>query len=169
MKIGIISDTHDNLDRTKEAVNVFNQERVSLVIHAGDFIAPFILVKVLKNLKAPLIGVFGNNDGEKEGLKKSIEGWGKIHPSPYEFKWKERKILISHEISSLKGKDLSLFSLVVLGHTHQPEVKKEKKTLIINPGECGGWLYGKSTVGIIDLEKNSARIINLRETFPKTP
>lgn len=31
----------------------------------------------------------------------------------------------------------------------------------INPGECGGWLYGKNTVAILDIETFHADIIDL--------
>ena len=47
------------------------------------------------------------------------------------------------------------------GHTHQPEIRKEGQTLIINPGECGGWLYGKSTVAICDLKSQTAEMVEL--------
>ena len=41
MKIGIISDTHINLDEAKEAADLFESEEVEKVIHCGDIIAPF--------------------------------------------------------------------------------------------------------------------------------
>ena len=39
--------------------------------------------------------------------------------------------------------------------------EKVKKTLVINPGEACGYLTGKSTIAIIDLEKMEAEIITL--------
>ena len=44
MRIGVISDTHDNLLMIKKAVEVFNRHGVGMVVHAGDFIAPFWLM-----------------------------------------------------------------------------------------------------------------------------
>lgn len=41
-----------------------------------------------------------------------------------------------------------------------PEIKRESP-LFINPGECGGWLYGKSTVAILDMGTSHADIIDL--------
>lgn len=43
MRIGILSDTHDNLPAIKRAVDFFNQQKVQFVLHAGDFIAPFAI------------------------------------------------------------------------------------------------------------------------------
>ena len=39
--IGIMSDSHDNLPAIQQAVRIFNQIGCDLVIHAGDFVAPF--------------------------------------------------------------------------------------------------------------------------------
>jgi predicted phosphodiesterase len=37
--------------------------------------------------------------------------------------------------------------------------------MYINPGECGGWLKGRSTVAILDTEKMQAEIIDLPLNF----
>ena len=58
MKIGIISDTHDNMPKIAAAARVFNEEKVDLVLHAGDIISP-ITANEFSALKAPFIGVFG--------------------------------------------------------------------------------------------------------------
>ena len=79
MRIGLIADTHDNLIQTDKAVDCFNQHRVDYVLHAGDFVAPFTVAR-FKNLRCEFSGVFGNNDGEKDGLVK-VSG-SRIHYSP---------------------------------------------------------------------------------------
>jgi len=33
--------------------------------------------------------------------------------------------------------------------------------LVINPGECGGWLTGRATVAIVETEDMSVRLIDL--------
>ena len=70
MKIGVLSDSHDNVPMVKKAVELFNSEGVELVIHAGDFIAPFV-VAAMGDLKCRVVGVFGNNDGERIGADRS--------------------------------------------------------------------------------------------------
>ena len=69
MLIGVISDTHDNLPMIEKAVKRLNEEKVELVLHAGDYVAPFVIPK-FKALNCKLIGVFGNNDGDHELLRK---------------------------------------------------------------------------------------------------
>jgi len=52
MIVGIISDTHDRLPMIDEAVKRLNEMNVELVLHAGDYIAPFV-ASHFKPLKAP--------------------------------------------------------------------------------------------------------------------
>src|SRR5688500_12127035 len=79
MKIGIISDTHDDLNSVDSAISIFNREKVSLIVHAGDFIFPGVVEKFRKRDSAKFIGVLGNNDGEKLGLKQMFD---KIEAEP---------------------------------------------------------------------------------------
>jgi len=45
MLIGLISDTHDNLPQIEKAINYLNTADVKLVLHAGDYCAPFTITK----------------------------------------------------------------------------------------------------------------------------
>ena len=40
MKIGLISDTHDNIQKTQNAIMSFKDRNVEIVIHAGDIVSP---------------------------------------------------------------------------------------------------------------------------------
>jgi putative phosphoesterase len=159
MLIGIISDTHDNQDKTREAIELFNSKGVEYVIHAGDYTSPFTL-KLFKELNCKYVGVFGNNDGDKILLLERSEG--NIHYQPYIFTLQNRKIVVLHEHQLVDAlADSGHFDLIIYGHTHVPDVRKVKNTLVVNPGEAGKWLYGKSTVAVADLEKMEAEIIEL--------
>ena len=149
--IGLIFDSHDNLEALRQIVEIFNHLECSLVIHAGDFVAPFA-ARELSRLRCPLQAVFGNCDGEKEGLKKAINGWGHIQPAPSEFKAAGLRFHLRHiplpeeKLISLQGKvDVYLF-----GHTHKPLIEKREELLIINPGEAGGWLTGQCSYALLE-------------------
>jgi putative phosphoesterase len=73
MKLGVLSDTHDNLSAIEKAVTALNKAGADLVIHLGDYCAPFSL-RPLKGLEMDWMGVFGNNDGEIHGLLEASEG-----------------------------------------------------------------------------------------------
>ena len=164
MKIGVVADSHDNIPMIRKAVEVFNARKVDYVLHAGDYVAPFAVKEFLRS-EARLIGVFGNNDGEKKGIGKLC---GDVYKPPYSIVLGGKKILLTHDISSLKQELRDTSDVIIFGHTHKPEIIKEKpsaelgsKPLYINPGECGGWLSGKGTVSILDLKLLEAEIVTL--------
>jgi hypothetical protein len=161
MLIGLISDSHDNIPAIAKAVEFFNNKNVSFVFHAGDLISP-ICVHEFSKLKAKMIAVFGNNDGEKKLWRQKIKDIGEVHDSFFETNIEGKKILVMHEPHLLDALTASQkYDVIVFGHTHKAENRLSGKTLVVNPGECGGWLYGSSTVGILDLSKKEVEIVKL--------
>ncbi len=157
MKIGVIADTHDNLPKIERAVRFFNKNKVEFVLHAGDFIAPFAAAK-LKNLSCDFRGVFGNNDGEKQGLVQISEN--RIQNGPLRLILRGRPIVLVHDINSINPTTEEV-QLIVFGHTHKPEISKKDSLILVNPGECAGWLSNRSSVAIVDLSTLSAKIFYL--------
>jgi putative phosphoesterase len=158
VKIGILSDSHDNLPAIGKAVSLFNDADVSLVVHAGDLVSPFVK-KSLKNLEADFLAVFGNNDGEKLGLSQLFSG--KIHRAPFILDYHGKHILILHEPDNLEALIKSnAFHAIIYGHTHKADIRKGT-TLVINPGECGGWLFGERTVAIWNMDTGDAEIVRV--------
>jgi putative phosphoesterase len=154
MRIGVLSDTHDNIPKTEKAVRFFNKRKVGFVFHAGDFVAPFA-VRVLKKLDCDWRGVFGNNDGEEKGL--ILVSKGRIQQGPLRLELEGKQISLVHDLNQINAKREAA-DLIIFGHTHKPQVSRQKAKLLVNPGECGGWLTGKSTVALIDLGSLSATI-----------
>ncbi|MFH1007276.1 MAG: metallophosphoesterase [Candidatus Latescibacterota bacterium] len=158
--VGIISDTHDHRPAIARGVTLFNQRGVGLVLHAGDMVAPFT-AKDFGKLDSPFIGVFGNNDGERVGLRKAFREIGEIHPGVHTFLHEGKKFALMHEPSSLEVLIHSGdFDVTVYGHTHGVDVR-EGTTLVVNPGEACGWLSGRCTVAILDLERTEVEIVDL--------
>lgn len=159
--IGILSDTHDNLTRVREAVRLFNDAGCDLVIHAGDFVAPFS-AEELRNLRAPVKAVYGNCDGEKAGLAKTFQGLGEIREAPFKFSHAGLRFLVCHLDGAVESHAASKgFDVVIYGHTHLPVVESRDGVLLINPGEACGWLRGKCTVALLDPAARTAEIITL--------
>ena len=64
MKIAILSDSHDNIWKLAEAMPTLAS--ADAVIHCGDLVAPFMILRLIQGLKdIPLHLVWGNNDGAK--------------------------------------------------------------------------------------------------------
>jgi len=159
--IGIMSDSHDNCDAIKQAVLFFNNAGCELVIHAGDFIAPFAAGE-LKGLACPVKAVFGNCDGESQGLKKVFKSLGTLCEEPFRFSHKGVSFLVTHTHFNIKNYTASGdYDVIIYGHTHKADIRKEKGTLVINPGETGGWLTGRPSVGLLSLKDMRAEVISL--------
>lgn len=165
MKIGIISDTHDNLPAVYKAIERLNQERVELVLHAGDYVAPFTVMR-FKQLKATLIGVFGNNDGDHALLTKrfseienaEIRG----HFAEVEVEGLTIALLHGEQEELLRSLiNTGSYDVVIHGHSHEAEIRKESGTRIINPGEVCGYLTQKSTMALLDTVTRETEIVQL--------
>jgi putative phosphoesterase len=165
MLIGVISDTHDNLPMIEKAVKKLNEENVALVLHAGDYVSPFVIPKFTA-LNVKLIGVFGNNDGDHEFLKKQFSETEncEIRGRFAEIDAEGFKIALLHgdETELLNALiNCEYFDAVITGHAHSLSVRKKGKTLVVNPGEVCGYLSGKSTMALLDTEKREAKLIEI--------
>lgn len=157
MKLGILSDTHDNLPYIEKAVAFFNAQGCDFVLHAGDFVAPFV-VPLLGRLACDWRGVFGNNDGDRQGL--AAASAGRIQESPLRIELGGRLIAVVHDIRSI-SQEKEEASCIVFGHTHKPQVSMQSGRLLVNPGECSGWLFGAASVAVARLEDLSCQIVPL--------
>src|SRR6056297_2121144 len=63
MRIGVVSDTHDDLAAVEAAVSLFDREGVDAVVHCGDFVAPSSVTPFDVD-GVDFYAVRGNNDGE---------------------------------------------------------------------------------------------------------
>jgi len=164
MMLGLMADTHDRLPLIDRAVSEFNERGIELVLHAGDFIAPFVVPR-FKPLKAKLIGVYGNNDAELELLKRKFaEMNSEIRGRFGEINIEGLKIAILHgeEDELLKSLiDTGSYNVIVHGHTHKAETYKKGGTLVINPGETCGYLTGESTIAVLDTKTLEVEKIQL--------
>ena len=162
--IGIMADTHDHLPLIDKAVEKFNEEEVELVLHAGDYVAPFVASR-LKKLKAKFVGVFGNNDGDRELLKKRFSDADlAIRGNFAEVKVDGLRIALLHgSEEELLNALVSAEShdVVVYGHVHEAKAYRKGKPLVINPGEVCGYLTEKPTIAILNTETLDVKIIPL--------
>jgi putative phosphoesterase len=163
LKIGVISDTHDNLDAIKRAVAYFAKE-AELIIHAGDVVAPFS-AKIFKEAgNIPVYGVLGNNDGELLTIEVFNKLGGKVKRQFNSFTWDNRRIAVMHGemLEVIEALILSkMYDIVISGHTHDPKIEKKDGVLHVNPGENCGYLTGKSTIAIIETATLTAEIIEV--------
>jgi len=165
MLVGVMSDTHDCLPMIEKAIDRLNTSNVKLVLHAGDYCAPFTATR-FKRLNSRFIGVLGNCDGERDLLKKRYSEFDK------EIRGRFAEVTVGKlKIALIHGEDEELlkslirsrgYQAVVHGHTHKSRIYRKDGTIVINPGEVCGYLSGRATIGILDTSTRKARIIDLK-------
>jgi len=163
MIIGAMSDTHDRLDAVDKAISFFNSQEASDVLHAGDLVSPFV-APLFSKLKAKLQFVWGNNEGDHEFIKARFADIGISPLGDFAaLQLGGKKIALLHGthqeiVDSLI--ESGAYDLIVRGHSHRTEII-ERETLVVNPGEVCGYLTGRQTVALIDLDKMHAQIVEL--------
>jgi uncharacterized protein len=165
MLVGLISDTHDRLPAIDALVRQILARGAGLVLHAGDFCAPFAL-KPFVEQSVPLAGVFGRNDGDHEGLKAyAARGFGiELFESPHSLEVGGQRILLVHDLGDVSTHSIEGHSIVVHGFTHREEMKTRGDTLLVNPGEACGWLHGEPSAAILDLDTRQVQFFKLGES-----
>jgi len=129
--VGLIADTHIPIRAREIPRRIFEVfEEVDFIIHAGDLV-DLSVIDELEQL-APVLAVYGNMDGP--------EIRGKL-PKTNSVKVSDWKIGVMHNPGALFGMGKmreivkqNSFNVLVYGHTHNPSIKWEGKTLFINPG-----------------------------------
>ena len=154
MKVGIVTDSHDHCANIEKAVHVFTQQQVQCVFHSGDIVSPFSAKAFAPVAPARFIAVFGNNDGEKIGLKTALAGFGgEIHDHFFKGKIAGKRVFMTHTPGCIEEVARSqMADLVIYGHTHKTDVRRVESTLIVNPGEAGDCLTGQGKVALLDLQ-----------------
>jgi uncharacterized protein len=134
MKIGVLSDTHDRIETTREAIRLLTEQGAELLLHCGDIVSPSIL-HLFADL--PTHFVFGNNDEPTE-LLDAIAAVGASHQDESgQLTLSGRRIawVHGHHWHHLLALEQSgQFDYLFYGHTHVAESHRSGKTLVANPG-----------------------------------
>lgn len=156
MHVGIVSDTHDNVEAIERAMAVFEREGSEVVVHCGDFIAPPTL-PFFEGVE--LHGVLGNNDGEVDGLEAGFRALGNDSELHGRFADLEFDGL---RVAALHGEDLETveshaetgeYDYVCYGHHHERDHREVAGTTILNPGAHFPTVPDEHrTVAILDTE-----------------
>jgi putative phosphoesterase len=159
MKIGIVSDTHNNLKNVQRIVELFNAASVERVIHTGD-ITQAKTIDIFAELEMPLYGVYGNNDQERDSLVAAVDRHGFIFQDPpFTLDWAERSIMVVHDPLEFEGHLDTRHEVALHGHTHMYRYEQRESQVMFNPGECAGHMAGFNAVGVMDLTDLSAELL----------
>lgn len=164
-RIGVLSDTHNNIANTRSALDIFRARGVDRLVHCGDITGPHML-EAFSGFQVWLVR--GNNDYDWLGLRSQARRMGSVHymggDANLEFD--------GHRVGVCHGDDASLlntltrsrvFEWVFYGHTHQHDLEVSGGTKVLNPGALGGrHPHGESRcVAIVDLAAGDAKFVTL--------
>jgi len=147
MKIGIISDTHDNWNNFKKAIEWFNKEEIKTVLHCGDIFSQETIDNVDKIFSGEIKYVKGNADYSLENI-----------PEKLDIELGNKKIGFAHFPDVVKKMAQSQdYDTVFYGHTHRPWDEKIGNCHMINPGELAGHFY-KPTFAVYDTDNGKLEL-----------
>ena len=158
--ICILSDTHENVKVLKPALDLIRERNPELVIHCGDIISPPLLEHFAG---LPMRFVFGNNDGEREGLRRKCKelGFGEID-DVIEIDFKGSKILVYHGTNPhvLQSHiDAGQHDYIFTGHTHTPRDEQIGATRVINPGAL--FMAARYTFAALNIENGDLEFVEV--------
>ena len=171
MKIGVISDTHDQIARVKKAIDIFNQEKVEIVIHCGDIVSPFTL-QFYKKLNCPIKFLLGNNTGDILLHLKYAKNFGL---RDYEFGTFFSLNLGGKKVAAYHGDNEEItgalikcgdYDCVFSGHNHISRIEKIGKVISVNPGRLlDNYKEGANppSIAVYDSNTHDAKLINVAD------
>ncbi|MFH1290584.1 MAG: metallophosphoesterase [Nanoarchaeota archaeon] len=161
MKIGIISDSHDRIEETNKAMEVIKEKGATVLIHCGDFCAPFMMNELSK-FEGEVHCVFGNIDDRFVTPNRARDLGINFHGDIAELELEGKKIAVNHfqKIAEALA-STGVYDAVFHGHTHVAYKKLIGKTLLANPGEIMGW-KGKPSLAIYDTESNEIQHLDVK-------
>ncbi len=152
MKVGILSDTHGQVDLALSATREFIFRGIDAVLHCGDIGSDMVLTEmasIFQTLEIPVYAVLGNCDipadwdfyPEDIGVR-ILGRFGEVE-------------LAGKKIAMLHSDDENAFDRVAAagkydyllsGHSHVRHDRRKCKTRLINPGSAGRGMHPSCAV-----------------------
>ena len=160
MKVGIISDTHDNLRNLEAAIEALQAEEVTKILHCGDICGP----EVIQALADFDVWIAQGNMDRHPGLSQAVEktlGRGRLA-------WLHQPTLDGYSVVMIHGNNEEVlgnlassgkYAYVFHGHTHRRRNQTVGRTRVINPGALGGMRWQSRSFCILDLATGEARFV----------
>ncbi|HPS57105.1 MAG TPA: metallophosphoesterase family protein [Spirochaetota bacterium] len=163
MLLGIIADTHNDIEATEKAIALFRERGINVIAHAGDITSPRLL-EYLKGFTCYI--VLGNGDiidADDIRAKAAALGFNPVGEM-LEFSLDGKSFVMFHgnDVPMYRGALASgKYDYIIKGHTHYFENYVSNGCRIINPGAVYG--HDESSVVILDIEADRVEKISLDE------
>ncbi len=171
MKVGIVSDSHDNRTLLKAAAEDAIARGAEAFFHCGDVVSPNTLW-VFQPLGKPVHVIHGNNQGDLNNMFALVSKPDSVvqyHGQDADFEIAGKRVFLVHyphyaEALALTGN----YDLICCGHNHKAAVTcidhvKGGTTIVANPGTSAG-IGAQPTYIMADLKHMTFEILSVPVT-----
>ena len=163
MLLGIMADTHNDIDSFEKALTIFRERGIKTLVHAGDITSPRMLEYMVEFDCYIVLGNGDQIDKDVINWKASVLGLRPVDDK-VEFEYDGKKFMVFHgnnvplyRESVASGK----YDYIIKGHTHYFENYVSNKSRIINPGAV--YRHDESSIVILDVAADRVEKIDLDE------
>jgi uncharacterized protein len=161
MKIGVLSDTHDQLTNILLVLAICRERGIKTLIHCGD-LTGLEMVPFFEGFR--VIYTTGNMDFATGTIKKRFEKQGEDNFVGPVYKGHLNGVPVAATHSHIDSKVMDLVShqryqWIFHGHTHQRRDEVIRGARIVNPGALGGLGRESRSFCIVDLAGNNVEFI----------
>jgi uncharacterized protein len=169
MRIGVLSDIHDNLWNLSGALAALKDADV--LVCCGDLCSPFVIPQLAKFPRDVHI-VFGNNDADLYRISNNSAKHSNIHlhGEIYIASFDGRRFVMNHyDTIARHFAGSGHFDVVCFGHNHEREISRSGACLLINPGPImgakfsQGWQDVAPSFAVYDTQTEAATAFELNE------
>lgn len=163
MLLGIMSDTHNDIDSFEKALSIFRERGIKTLVHAGDITSPRMLEYLVEFDCYVVLGNGDQIDKDVINWKASVLGLRPVDDM-VEFEYGGKSFIVFH------GNDVPLYrkavasgkyNYIIKGHTHYFENYVSNESRIINPGAV--YRHDEASIVILDVEADKVEKIDLEE------
>jgi putative phosphoesterase len=163
MRIGILSDSHNNINNLGAALRLLDREGIQTVICCGDLVDAGC-VPLFAGLELHLVE--GNMEPDPAALSQAVQhlGNGGTFGLEYDATLQGKRLLALHGHLDDRLRDAlhsGLYDYVFHGHTHRRRDERIGATRVINPGALGGIRHESRSIAILDLARDDLRVIEI--------
>ena len=163
MKIGVLSDVHNNTDNLVAALKILDRESIRVVIFCGDMVN-VELVPLFAGLELHLVE--GNVEHDPPALARAVERLGNdsTFGPEYTATIEDKRIAALHgHLTDRLNETVhsGLYDYVFHGHTHRRRDERVGATRVINPGALGGLRHETRSFAILDLATDHLRVVEI--------
>ena len=84
-----------------------------------------------------------------------------IFESPHSFAVGGHQILLTHDLADVGKRSVKAHSIIVHGFAHKQSLQEQGDSLVVNPGESCGWLFGTPGAALLDLDTKKVEFLTL--------